>query len=76
MPYLPGPTIGDLVELGGVMTSQNRGAVPNGDLALVGADWEIDCINGRERIVGCSAEVVRQQPDGAWRCVLDHPGAG
>ena len=68
--------LGHLVELGGFMTSQNRYAIPNGDLALVGADWGIDFTDGRERIVGRSAEVVRQQPDGSWRYVLDHPGAG
>jgi ketosteroid isomerase-like protein len=65
-----------LVELGGFMTSQNRYAIPNGDLALVGANWEIEFTDGRERIVGRSAEVVRRQPDGSWRYVLDHPGAG
>lgn len=68
--------LGHLVELGGVMTSENRHAVPNGDLALVGADWAIDFNDGRERIVGRSAEVVRRQPNGSWRYVLDHPGAG
>jgi len=68
--------LGRLVELGGSMTSQNRYAIPNGDLALVGADWEIEFTDGRERIVGRSAEVVRRQPDGCWRYVLDHPGAG
>jgi ketosteroid isomerase-like protein len=65
--------LGHLVELGGSMTSENRYAIPNGDLALVGADWEIEFADGRERIVGSSAEVVRQQPDGSWRYVLDHP---
>ena len=44
--------LGHLVELGGFMTSQNRYAIPNGDLALVGADWGIDFTDGRERIVG------------------------
>jgi ketosteroid isomerase-like protein len=68
--------LGHLVELGGSMTSQNRYAIPNGDLALVGADWEIEFTDGRDRIVGRSAEVVRRQPDGSWRYVLDHPGAG
>jgi ketosteroid isomerase-like protein len=58
------------------MTSQNRYAIPNRDLALGGVDWGIDFTDGRERIVGRSAEVVRQQPDGSWRYVLDHPGAG
>jgi uncharacterized protein (TIGR02246 family) len=65
-----------LVELGGFMTSQSRYAIPNGDLALVGADWEIDFTDGHERIVGRSAEVVRHQRDGCWRYVIDHPGAG
>jgi ketosteroid isomerase-like protein len=68
--------LGHLVELGGSMTSQNRYAIPNGNLALVGADWAIDFTDGRERITGRSAEVVRRQPDGSWRYVLDHPGAG
>jgi uncharacterized protein (TIGR02246 family) len=68
--------IGHLVELGGVMTSRNRYAIPNGDLALVGADWEIDFADGRDRVVGRSAELVRRQPDGSWRYVVDHPGAG
>jgi ketosteroid isomerase-like protein len=65
-----------LVEIGGSMTSLNRYAIPNGDLALVGADWEIVFEDGREPIAGRSAEVVRRQPDGSWRYVLDHPGAG
>jgi uncharacterized protein (TIGR02246 family) len=68
--------LGHLVELGGSMTSLNRYAILNGDLALVGADWEITFTDGRERLVGRSAEVVRRQPDGSWRYVLDHPGAG
>jgi uncharacterized protein (TIGR02246 family) len=68
--------LGRLVELGGTMTSQNRYAIPNGDLALVGADWTIEFTDGREPIAGRSAEVVRRQTDGSWRYVLDHPGAG
>ena len=68
--------LGHLVELGGSMTSLNRYAIPNGDLALVGADWEIVFTDGREPIAGRSAEVVRRQPDGSWRYVLDPPGAG
>ena len=65
-----------LVELGGSMTSENRYAIVNGDLSLVGADWEIVFADGRERVVGRSAEVLRRQPDGIWRYVLDHPAAG
>ena len=58
------------------MTSENRYAIVNGDLALVGADWEIVFADGRERVVGRIAEVLRRQPDGIWRYVLDHPAAG
>jgi ketosteroid isomerase-like protein len=65
-----------LVELGGSMTSRNRYAIPNGDLALVGADWEVVFTDGREPVSGRSAEVVRRQPDGTWRYVLDHPMGG
>jgi uncharacterized protein (TIGR02246 family) len=65
-----------LVELGGLMTSRNRYAIPNGDLALVGADWEVVFTDGREPVSGRSAEVVRRQPDGTWRYVLDHPMGG
>ena len=68
--------LGHLVELGGVMTSENRYAIPNGDLALVGAEWQITFDDGRAPVAGHSAEVVRRQPDGSWRYVLDHPGAG
>ena len=68
--------LGHLVQLGGSMTSLNRYAIPNGDLALVGAEWEIVFSDGREPIAGRSAEVVRRQSDGSWRYVLDHPGAG
>jgi uncharacterized protein (TIGR02246 family) len=65
-----------LVALGGSMTSRNRYAIPNGELALVGADWEVVFDDGREPVCGGSAEVVRRQPDGTWRYVLDHPTGG
>lgn len=65
-----------LVQIGGAMTSLNRYAIPNGDLALVGAVWEIVFTDGREPMAGRSAEVVRRQADGSWLYVLDHPGAG
>jgi uncharacterized protein (TIGR02246 family) len=65
-----------LLEVGGSMTSLNRYAIPNGDLALIGADWAIAFTDGRAGVSGRSAEVVRRQPDGTWRYVLDHPSAG
>jgi ketosteroid isomerase-like protein len=68
--------LGHLVQLGGSMTSRNRYAIPNGELALVGADWDVVFTDGREPVSGRSAEVVRLQPDGTWRYVLDHPSGG
>jgi len=68
--------LGHLVELGGFMTSQNRYAIPNRDLALVGADWAIDLQDGNAPIRGSTAEVLRRQPDGSWRYVIDHPNVG
>ena len=65
-----------LVALGGSMTSRNRYAIPNGDLALLGADWEVVFDDGRDPVSGRSAEVVRRQSDGTWRYVLDHPNGG
>jgi uncharacterized protein (TIGR02246 family) len=64
-----------LLEVGGSMTSLNRYAIPNDDLALIGADWAIAFTDGRATVSGRSAEVVRRQPDGTWRYVLDHPSA-
>ena len=64
-----------LVGLGGGMTSTNRYAVVHGDLALVAADWVIDLEDGREAIRGSTSEVLRRQPDGGWRYVIDHPHA-
>jgi ketosteroid isomerase-like protein len=65
-----------LVGIGGRMTSTNRYAVVHEDLALVGAEWEIELEDGSAPIRGSTAEVVRRQPDGGWRYVIDHPAAG
>jgi ketosteroid isomerase-like protein len=64
-----------LVGIGGRMTSTNRYAVVHEDLALVGAEWEIDLEDGSAPIRGATAEVVRRQPDRSWRYVIDHPSA-
>jgi ketosteroid isomerase-like protein len=65
-----------LVSLGGRMTSTNRYAIVHDDIALVGAEWEIDLEDGRAPIRGSTSEVLRRQPDGSWRYVIDHPIVG
>jgi len=55
------------------MASTNRYAVVHDDIALVGADWVIDLEDGSTPIRGSTAEVLRRQPDGSWRYVIDHP---
>jgi uncharacterized protein (TIGR02246 family) len=64
-----------LVAVGGRMTSTNRYAVVHEDLALVGAEWEIDLGDGSAPVRGRTSEVLRRQPDGRWRYAIDHPSA-
>jgi uncharacterized protein (TIGR02246 family) len=64
-----------LVSIGGRMTSTNRYTIVHEDIALVGADWVIDLDDGRPAIHGSTAEILRRQPDGRWRYVVDHPHA-
>lgn len=61
-----------LLQAPGRMTATNRFCIAQGDLALLRADWEIVAEGGRIVAFGSSAELVRRQPDGAWRYVIDH----
>ena len=63
----------DMLKTGGVMTSAPRLAVIVGDIALSGADWRLDPGDGGEPLEGWSLEVLRRQPDGSWRYVIDCP---
>ncbi len=62
-----------LVRLGGSMTSTNRYAVTRDDIALVGAEWTVSFDDGRNPVSGRSAEVLRRQPDGLWKYLIDNP---
>ena len=63
-----------LFELGGRMTATNEYAVVNGDIALVGARFEIAFDDGRPTITGRTAEVLTRTEDG-WAYLIDHPFA-
>ena len=54
----------------------NQFALIHDDTALLRANFLITVINenGQEaQIKGSSSEVVKQQPDGCWLYVIDHP---
>jgi uncharacterized protein (TIGR02246 family) len=59
------------------ITLQTRFALCMGDIALLRSDWEITGTDPSGRPVEpsrhSSTEVVRRQPDGTWRYVIDHP---
>lgn len=61
-----------LLQAPGTMTSRNNFCIVHGDLALLRADWELVDRDGTVVVGGSTAEVVRRQPDGSWRYVIDH----
>lgn len=63
-----------LLELGGHMTATNEYAFVNGDIALVGARFEIAFDDGRPPITGRTAEVLTRTDEG-WAYLIDHPFA-
>lgn len=65
-----------LLALGGTISFTRRHTLNAGDVALLGIDWTITgaSVNGeRIDLSGHTAEVVRRQPDGTWKYVIDHP---
>ena len=64
-----------LLAFGGQMTLTTRYVIELGDLALLSNEYTVTV--GDDAISGATAEVVRRQPDGGWRYIIDHPtGAG
>ena len=61
----------DMLSAGGVITSTPRFAVVISDIALSGADWRLEPRDGGEPLEGPSLEVLRRQPDGSWRYLID-----
>ena len=67
-----GTKLAELLELPGTMVSENNFYIQHGDLALLRADYELRDNEGAAIMSGSSAEIVRQQIDGAWTYVIDH----
>ena len=53
------------------MKIRTRFAVEMDDVALLRNDWNIESPD--IQLASSTAEVVRRQPDGSWRYVIDHP---
>lgn len=63
------------VAMGGTMSILAATAIPNADLALTHSKWRLE-IEGSEPMEATTAEVVRRQPDGTWRYIIDNPFGG
>ena len=64
---------------GATITMETVAAMETGDIGFLQARWRLQG-SGRDgtpfALEGTSAEVLRRQPDGGWRYVIDHPFAG
>jgi uncharacterized protein (TIGR02246 family) len=66
----------ELLALKGRMRSENQYALVHGDIALLRAKVHLVGTRpdgSRLELNNHTAEVVRRQPDGSWRYILDHP---
>jgi ketosteroid isomerase-like protein len=61
--------------LNGTISVLGAAAARNGELALTHSKWRLD-IPGGEPMQATTAEVVRLQPDGSWKYILDNPFGG
>jgi uncharacterized protein (TIGR02246 family) len=59
----------------GTLTVVSTSTVVKGDVALTHNHWRLD-IPGGEAMEHTSADVVRRQPDGTWKYVIDNPYGG
>jgi uncharacterized protein (TIGR02246 family) len=62
--------------LKGRIELQTKHVVQHGDIALLRAAWRFTGTGPDGKPVEMthgSAEVVRRQPDGSWRYIIDHP---
>jgi uncharacterized protein (TIGR02246 family) len=60
------------------LTGEIQGVREGGEIALVLNRWHLDGSgpDGPVEMSGTSADVLRRQPDGGWRVVIDDPWGG
>jgi uncharacterized protein (TIGR02246 family) len=62
--------------LKGRLELETKHVLQHGDIALLRAAWRLKGTGPdgqRVEMAHGSAEVVRRQPDGSWRYIIDHP---
>lgn len=66
----------DFIALNGNLESQVKGVIQTSNLALVNTIWSFKGTgpNGKPvNISGRATDLLRQQPDGTWRILVDNP---
>ena len=64
------------IDMNGNLETKVKGVIQTSDIALVNTEWSF---NGTEHdgksvtITGKATDVLRQQPGGAWRILIDNP---
>lgn len=79
-PEAIGAVLDGFLATGGKLTMTPNYCYVNGDIALTGAAWSLAGTDASGKPVdlggGNTAEVMRRQPDGSWRYILDNADAG
>jgi uncharacterized protein (TIGR02246 family) len=67
------------VALSPTITGEIQGVVETGGVALVVNSWRLEGTGpdgSPVEMAGMSADVIRRQPDGSWRVLIDDPWGG
>jgi uncharacterized protein (TIGR02246 family) len=67
------------VALSPTITGEIQGVVETGGVALVMNSWRLEGTGSDGspiEMAGISADVIRRQPDGSWRVLIDDPWGG
>src|SRR3954468_21113702 len=65
----------EFLGMGGTLTIEAATAYQVGDIALTHSTFKLD-VPDADAMTATTAEVVRRQPDGSWKYVIDNPWGG
>ena len=68
--------LGGFLSLNGPIAMTTKTIIPTGDLALLHAEWTLNGTGPDSTPIALAArssEVIRRQPDGTWRYIIDNP---
>ena len=71
-----GEALQAFLDTGGNISFKVRHAVQHGDIALLSNEYTLEGIDSQGEpfvITGKTSEVLRQQADGRWLYIIDHP---